>query len=76
MRACGGYLSENRVRGAVEATAYGNLLLQMLADGTVKDLPAARALVRRCEQPQLFTPHPPENTDAAYQQFLKVTGLC
>ncbi len=62
--------------GPVEATAYGNLLLQMLADGTIEDLQAARALVRRCEHPQIFAPHLSDDTETAYPRFLKGTGLC
>jgi len=34
------------VAGPVEATAIGNLLVQIMADGGLDGLPAARALVR------------------------------
>ena len=32
--------------GPVEATALGNVLAQLMADGTVADIEAARALIR------------------------------
>ncbi len=42
--------------GPAEATALGNLAVQMIADGTLADLAAARDLIRRSYAVKQFTP--------------------
>lgn len=64
------------VAGPVEATVYGNLVLQLLALGAVQDLKEAREIVRRSDKVNTFTPNASAQVDAAYKTFLEVNGLC
>jgi len=42
--------------GPIEATAMGNILAQAIATGTIPNLPAARTLIARSFEPQVFSP--------------------
>lgn len=64
------------VAGPVEATVYGNLVLQLLALGAVKDLKEARDIVRRSDKVNTFTHNTNTQVDKAYKTFLEVNGLC
>lgn len=64
------------VAGPVEATVYGNLVLQLLARGVVKDLKEAREIVRRSDKVNTFTPNTSTQVENAYKTFLEVNGLC
>lgn len=64
------------VAGPVEATVYGNLVLQLLALGAVKDLKEAREIVRRSDKVNTFTPNADAQVENAYKTFLEVNGLC
>ncbi len=59
----------NVVAGPVEATAIGNLLVQAIALGQLGSLAEARAVVRRSFTPQIFTPRPIADWDAAYARL-------
>ncbi len=60
------------VSGPVEATAIGNLLLQMMAAGDLSDLPAGRALVRRSFDSRTYPPGQPDRWETAAARFAKV----
>ena len=64
------------IAGPVEATATGNILSQAMAAGAVKDLAAAREIVKASFTPKIYTPSAMERApyDAAYAKFLKLTG--
>lgn len=63
--------------GPVEATVYGNLVLQLLALGKLKDLTEAREVIRRSDKAVRFTPIGNESeVDAAFKRFKEVTKLC
>lgn len=62
--------------GPVEATVYGNLVLQLLATGEIGTLEEAREIVRRSDSVQIYLPNADANTDTAYKTFLEVTHLC
>lgn len=64
------------VAGPVEATVYGNLVLQLLALGAVKDLKEAREIVRRSDKVNTFMPNADAQVENAYKTFLEVNGLC
>jgi sugar (pentulose or hexulose) kinase len=61
--------------GPDEATAIGNLLMQAVALGELKDLREIRAVVRASFAPKMFEPGNRAEWDDAYAGFLKVTGL-
>lgn len=63
------------VAGPVEATVFGNLVLQLLASGELYSLAEARELVRRSDKVTTFTPNPEAETDSAYEAFLQATHL-
>jgi sugar (pentulose or hexulose) kinase len=59
--------------GPVEATAIGNLLMQYIAAGELKDLREARELVIRSFDPVVYTPTKDRAAfDEAYGRFCKI----
>jgi rhamnulokinase/L-fuculokinase len=55
--------------GPEEATAIGNLLVQLMAAGEAKDLSEARAIVAASFATKHYTPQNTDAWDAAYQTF-------
>ena len=55
--------------GPVEATALGNILVQAIAAGAVKDLAEARLIVRNSFDTKTFEPNPSEAIEAARTRF-------
>jgi rhamnulokinase len=62
------------VAGPTEATAAGNLLVQAIGSGVVKDLEEARAVVRRSLPLSLHEPKPAAGWDQAYENFCRLTA--
>lgn len=60
------------VTGPVEATAIGNILMQMLAVGQINSLSEGRELVRRSFPVETYQPEGDEAWEAAYQRFVKL----
>ena len=58
--------------GPVEATAIGNALIQLIAQGAVKDLDEARRIVRRSENISSFEPRDTQDWNDAYSQFKRL----
>ena len=59
------------VTGPVEATAIGNVLMQMLALGDISSLSEGRALVRTSFPVETYEPQDRQAWDEAYQRFLE-----
>jgi hypothetical protein len=57
------------IAGPVEATALGNIAMQMLATGTVSSLRDARAIIERSFPVERFEPRNPERWEAHYPRF-------
>jgi len=57
------------VAGPVEATATGNVLIQMLGSGRLKSIEEARALVRASFSPVIYRPISPISWNAAASRF-------
>lgn len=57
------------VTGPVEATAIGNILIQAIADGAVRDIAHAREIVRNSFPMETFLPQNTEAWDAAYARY-------
>lgn len=55
--------------GPVEATALGNVLLQAIGLGQLRDLAEARELARRSFTPTAFSPRDPAPWDRAWERF-------
>jgi len=62
------------VAGPFEATAVGNLLMQLLATGAVGSLAEGRALVRRSFDTETYRPKDAAAWDEAYAKFQKLAG--
>lgn len=60
------------VAGPSEATAYGNVLMQMVADKSVSSLPEMRSIVAKSEKLESYHPQYPVEWDVAYQRFLDI----
>jgi rhamnulokinase len=60
------------VTGPVEATAIGNILMQMLAVGQIRSLAEGRALVRKSFPVETYEPRETAAWGEAYQRFLEL----
>jgi rhamnulokinase len=60
------------VAGPVEATAAGNLLMQLLATGHIASLAQGRDLIRRSFGAEVYEPHPGSAWEEAYGRFCKL----
>ncbi len=61
--------------GPVEATATGNILMQMIATRALRSLPEGRALVRQSSPVTTYTPNFSTAWDEAYARFLELPGV-
>ncbi len=61
------------VVGPVEATAAGNILMQMFSDGEISSLAEGREIVRRSFEPTTYLPEDADEWDEAYERFLCTT---
>ena len=60
------------VAGPIEATAAGNILMQMLATGAIGSLAEGRAVIRRSFSTERFEPHDMAAWNEAYSRFGKL----
>lgn len=60
------------IAGPTEATAIGNIAVQAIANGEIKDLSEARQVVRRSFDVAEYEPKDTEMWDEAYERFLKL----
>jgi len=58
--------------GPVEATAIGNVLVQMIGLGVIGSLEEGREVVRRSFEVTTFEPRQPERWGEAYQRFIRL----
>lgn len=68
--ACGCEVSS----GPVEATALGNVAIQLMAQGDIASLELARAAVRASEKIDRFEPFDTKLWDEAYRRFTDIIG--
>ncbi|NVM05223.1 MAG: rhamnulokinase, partial [Candidatus Helarchaeota archaeon] len=57
--------------GPSEATAIGNILVQILALGEIKNIRNLRQIVKKSFQIKEFTPMDSEKWNNAYKEYLK-----
>lgn len=67
--ACGCSVSS----GPVEATAFGNIAIQLIALGEISDLTQARQIISGSERIYSFEPENADEWAEAYERFLNVT---
>lgn len=63
------------IAGPYEATAIGNILMQMMAAGDLANLDQGRQLVRASFPPKTYWPADSDVWEAQYRRYLEVTGL-
>lgn len=61
------------IAGPAEATALGNILLQLIALGDIKNIDEGRAIIRAQESVKQYQPENVKLWDNAYEQFCAVT---
>ena len=59
------------IAGPVEATVYGNLAMQLVAAGEVKNLKEVRRIIRNSENMKVYEPQDTEQWQEAYGQYRK-----
>lgn len=57
------------IAGPTEATALGNIMLQMIALGRIPDVAAGREMIRRTEKVTVYYPDPVDALDEKYNAF-------
>ncbi len=57
------------IAGPIEATALGNIAVQFMALGEIKDMKEARAIIANSETTYEYLPQDSEKWDAAYEKF-------
>lgn len=58
--------------GPVEATALGNIAVQLISSGDIADIDEARKIIRNSEEVFLFEGDSSEDWDTAYERFLQI----
>jgi rhamnulokinase len=61
--------NRNVITGPVEATALGNIMMQAVATGHIKDLTAGRKAIAASVQQETYTPHHSTHWDKAFETF-------
>lgn len=59
--------------GPVEATVYGNVVLQLIAAGALKDIKEARTMIAKSPDISVYEPQDEAAWEEAYSRYLKVT---
>jgi len=62
------------IAGPVEATAFGNMGLQLLAAGMVTDLADLRRMIRKSVEPERYLPQDKEKWEKAYIRYKSLIG--
>lgn len=58
--------------GPIEATALGNIAVQLMSSGAVKDIKEARKIIADGEKLKLYSPESRNEWEAAYESFKKI----
>lgn len=61
--------------GPVEATSAGNLMVQAMALGGVKDLAEIRKVIKKSFEPEVYLPSDNANWDASFEKYKKLTSF-
>ena len=57
------------IAGPVEATVFGNIAIQLMAKGILKDLAEARKVIADSDRPVVYQPENKEEWDKAYEFY-------
>lgn len=64
------------IAGPVEATALGNIAVQLMALGEIRDVQEARQIIKNSETTYEYEPQDKEKWDEAYEKFVKMIERC
>lgn len=60
--------------GPIEATAYGNAAIQIIAAGAIPDIKTARKIIAESDSVKTYTPDNAEAWEAAYERYREFQG--
>ncbi len=60
--------------GPIEATALGNIAIQLISSGAIADIKEARKIIAKGENLKHHTPENRDEWEEAYKRFIKVIG--
>lgn len=63
------------VAGPIEATAYGNIAMQLIADGAIPDIKTARQIIARSDNVKLYSPENTEEWESAYKRYIEIIRI-
>jgi rhamnulokinase/L-fuculokinase len=58
--------------GPIEATALGNIAIQLISSGAVSDIKQARKIIAQGENLKLYSPHDRDVWEDAYKRFTSI----
>lgn len=60
------------VAGPIEATAYGNIAMQLIAEGAIPDIKTARRIIAKSDNVKLYAPENTEDWEKAYKRYIEI----
>lgn len=60
--------------GPIEATALGNIAVQLMSDGTIADIKEARKIIAQGENLKLYEPGDRDAWETAYEKYKEIIG--
>lgn len=60
------------IAGPIEATAYGNIAMQLIAGGAIPDIKTARRIIAKSDNVKLYSPENTEEWEKAYKRYLEI----
>ncbi len=60
--------------GPIEATALGNIAIQLMSGGAISDIKEARKIIAQGENLKLYTPESRDAWEVAYENYKKIIG--
>lgn len=60
--------------GPIEATALGNIAIQLMSDGTIADIKEARRIIAKGENLKLYEPSDRAAWEEAYEKYKEIIG--
>ena len=58
--------------GPIEATALGNIAVQLMSSGAISDIKEARKIIAQGENLKLYTPNDRDDWEKAYETFKQI----
>ncbi|MGN0603055.1 MAG: rhamnulokinase family protein [Oscillospiraceae bacterium] len=60
------------VAGPIEATAYGNIAMQLIAGGAIPDIKTARRVIAKSDNVKLYSPESTDEWQKAYKRYIEI----